>query len=110
MSELDLAAEIKSLRSLFGTIKEVINPSSLQLEVDALRQKASAQDLWDDPENASKVTSALSRSQDKLDLLKSVESRINDLEVLIEMANDASDNQDRGQKRALGFAKACRPA
>jgi peptide chain release factor 2 len=99
MSELDLAAEIKSLRSLFGTIKEVINPSSLQLEVDALRQKASAQDLWDDPDNASKVTSALSRSQDKLDLLKSVESRINDLEVLIEMANDASDTETKTEAK-----------
>ncbi|MCF8525615.1 MAG: peptide chain release factor 2 [Rhodoluna sp.] len=99
MSELDLAAEIKSLRSLFGTIKEVINLSSLQLEVDALRQKASAQDLWDDPENASKVTSALSRSQDKLDLLKSVESRINDLEVLIEMANDASDTDTKTEAK-----------
>jgi peptide chain release factor 2 len=99
MSELDLAAEIKSLRSLFGTIKEVINPSSLQLEVDELRQKASAQDLWDDPDNASKVTSALSRSQDKIDLLKSVESRINDLEVLIEMANDASDTETKTEAK-----------
>lgn len=99
MSELDLASEIKSLRSLFGTIKEVINPSSLQLEVDALRQKASAQDLWDDPESASRVTSALSRSQDKLNLLISVESRINDLEVLIEMANDASDTQTKTEAK-----------
>jgi peptide chain release factor 2 len=99
MSELDLAAEIKSLRSLFGTIKEVINPGALQLEVDALRERASAQDLWDDPDNASKVTSALSRSQDKLDLLKSVESRINDLEVLIDMANDASDTETKTEAK-----------
>jgi peptide chain release factor 2 len=99
MSELDLAAEIKSLRSLFGTIKDVINPNSLQLEVDALREQASAQDLWDDPDNASKVTSALSRSQDKLNLLKSVESRINDLEVLIEMANDASDTETKTEAK-----------
>jgi peptide chain release factor 2 len=99
MSELDLAAEIKSLRSLFGTIKDVINPASLQLEVDSLREKASSQDLWDDPANASKVTSALSRSQDKLDLLKSVESRINDLEVLIEMANDASDIETKAEAK-----------
>jgi peptide chain release factor 2 len=99
MAELDLASEIKSLRSLFGTIKEVINPTALQQEVDSLREKASAQDLWDDPENASKVTSALSRSQDKLDLLKSVESRINDLEVLIEMANDASDTQTKTEAK-----------
>ena len=99
MSELDLASEIKSLRSLFGTIREVINPIALQQEVDSLRQKASAQDLWDDPENASKVTSALSRSQDKLDLLKSVESRIDDLEVLIEMANDASDTETKTEAK-----------
>ena len=99
MSELDLASEIKSLRSLFGTIREVINPIALQQEVDSLRQKASAQDLWDDPENASKVTSALSRSQDKLELLKSVESRIDDLEVLIEMANDASDTETKTEAK-----------
>jgi peptide chain release factor 2 len=67
--------------------------------VDSLREKASAQDLWDDPDNASKVTSALSRSQDKLDLLISVESRINDLEVLIEMANDASDTQTKTEAK-----------
>ena len=67
MSELDLASEIKALRSLFGTIREVINPSGLQLEVDALREKASAQDLWDDPENASKVTSCLLYTSDAAD-------------------------------------------
>ena len=99
MSELDLASEIKSLRSLFGTIREVTNPIALQQEVDSLREKASAQDLWDDPENASKVTSALSRSQDKLELLKSVESRIDDLEVLIEMANDASDTETKTEAK-----------
>jgi len=99
MSELDLATEIKSLRSLFGTIREVVNPTALQLEVEALRERASAQNLWDDPDNASKVTSALSRSQDKLDLLKSVESRINDLEVLIELANDASDTETKTEAK-----------
>lgn len=99
MSELDLANEIKALRQLFGTIKEVINPASLQLEVNSLREKASAGDLWDDPERASKITSALSRSQDKLDLIRSIESRIDDLEVLVEMANDASDAQAKSEAK-----------
>ena len=95
MSELDLATEIKTLRQLFATIKEVIDPASVQEEVNALREQASAGDLLDDPERASKITSSLSRSQDKLDLIVSVESRINDLEVLIEMANDASDTETK---------------
>ena len=99
MSELDLAAEIKTIRTLFGTIKEVINPVRLQGEVDALRTQASAPDLWGDPTRASRVTSLLSRSQDKLDLLVSVESRINDLEVLIDMANDASDAESKAEAK-----------
>jgi len=99
MSELDLAAEIKTLRTLFGTIREVINPEKLQVEVDSLRSQASAPDLWHDPARASKVTSSLSRSQDKLDLLVSVESRINDLVVLIEMANDASDAESKTEAK-----------
>jgi peptide chain release factor 2 len=99
MSELDLASEIKALRQLFATIKEVIDPNSLQQEVDSLRQQASAQDLWDDPENASTITSALSRSQDKLDMIVSTESRMDDLEVLIEMANDASDIKTKAEAK-----------
>lgn len=99
MSELDLGTEIKALRKLFGTIKEVINPVELAKEVEVLRKRASAGDLWDNPENASKVTSELSRSQDKLDILSSVESRIDDLEVLIEMANDAADSQTKAEAK-----------
>ena len=99
MSDLDLATEIKTLRQLFGTIKEVIDPVSLQSEVDSLREQASAGNLWDDPERASKITSSLSRSQDKLDMIVSVEARINDLEVLVEMANDASDTQTKTEAK-----------
>jgi len=99
MSELDLAQEIKALRQLFSTISEVIDPPKLQAEVDSLREQASATDLWDDPERASKITSSLSRSQDKLDLLVSLKSRIDDLEVLIEMANDAGDGQTKTEAK-----------
>ena len=99
MSELDLAAEIKILRQLFGTIKDVVNPVALQNEVDSLRVQASAGDLWENPERASQITSALSRSQDKLDLIASVASRIDDLEVLIEMANDESDSETKSEAK-----------
>ena len=99
MSELDLGPEIKALRQLFGTIKDVINPQSLEKEVANLREQASAANLWDDPEKASKITSQLSRSQDKLDTLASVTSRLDDLEVLIQIANDASDSQTKAEAK-----------
>lgn len=99
MSELDLGADIKALRQLFATIKEVVNPESLGREVESLRQQASAPDLWNNPDEASKITSALARSQDKLDTLASIESRIDDLEVLIQMANDASDPQTKNEAK-----------
>lgn len=91
MSDLDLAAEIKQLRQTFGTIKEVINPVRLGEEVIELEKKASEGDLWDNPEQASKITSQLARSKEKLNALRSISSRLDDLEVLIELANDAED-------------------
>ncbi|MFM7013575.1 MAG: peptide chain release factor 2 [Actinomycetota bacterium] len=103
MSDLDLASEIRALRQTFGTIKEVINPAQLAQQVEKLRESASKPDLWDDPETASKITSELSRSQDRLDLIASVSSRLDDLEVLIELANDASDQQSMTEaKNELG--------
>lgn len=92
MSDLDLAAQIRQLRQTFATIKEVINPEKLQLEVDQLQEKASASGLWDNPEEASKITSGLSRAKDKLESLIKIASRLDDLEVLIELANDAEDS------------------
>lgn len=93
MLDLDLTEQIRSLRSTFADIRAVIDVAKLTVEISRLNELAEAQDLWDDPENAQKVTSALSHRQAELKQVVSIESRLDDLEVLVELANEAGDEE-----------------
>jgi len=88
MIELDLSAQIASLRSTFDDIRAVIGVEKLEAEIARLNTQAEAQDLWDDPDNAQKVTSALSHRQGELTRITSIERRLDDLEVLVQMATE----------------------
>jgi peptide chain release factor 2 len=99
MIELDLGAEIAALRSTFGDIRSVVGVDRLEAEIADLSEKAGAQDLWDDPENAQKVTSALSHRQSQLARITGIEQRLDDLEVLIELANEAEDEASAQEAR-----------
>ena len=92
MADLDLSQEIRELRTTFASIREVVDPVKLAAEVERLKALAADQNLWDDAANAQKVTSALSRTQSQITKLESVASRLDDLEVLLELANDAGDS------------------
>jgi peptide chain release factor 2 len=91
MMDLDLSDQIRSLRSTFADIKSVVGVDRLTTDIATLSEAAGAPDLWDDPEKAQQVTSRLSHAQAELARIVSVESRLDDLEVLIEMANEAGD-------------------
>jgi peptide chain release factor 2 len=89
--QLDLAPRIAALRSTLADVVAVVGVDSLRARIAELEQRASAQDLWDDPEAAQKVTSELSHAQTQLGRLTTVESRLDDLEVLIELVNAEDD-------------------
>ena len=91
MINLDISAEIARLRSTFAHIRDVLNPEALAASIQELEQEASAPDLWDDPENAQAVTSRLSHAQADLKRITGIEQRLDDLEVLVEMAVEADD-------------------
>jgi peptide chain release factor 2 len=88
---IEFSAEIPQLRSTLATISAVSDPDALRVKIAELSQAASAPDLWDDPAKAQVVTSALSTAQNELKRIESMEQRIDDLEVLVEMAQDADD-------------------
>jgi peptide chain release factor 2 len=108
MIDLDLGAEIAALRSTFNDIKSVIGVEKLEAEIADLSEKAGAQDLWDDPEAAQKVTSALSHRQSELARIVAIERRLDDLEVLTEMAIEGDDEQSAQEARdeLVGLQKA----
>ncbi|KRC35406.1 MULTISPECIES: peptide chain release factor 2 [Oerskovia] len=89
MATIDFPHEIRALRTTLGTISAVSNPDALRVQIAELSDKASAPDLWDDPDAAQKVTTALSQTQSELDRITNMGDRIDDLETLVEMASDA---------------------
>lgn len=88
---IEFSVEIPKLRSTLGTIAAVSNPEALRAKIVELSEAAAAPDLWDDPSAAQKVTSALSLAQNELKRIESMEQRIDDLDVLVEMAQDMHD-------------------
>ncbi|MEV7972768.1 peptide chain release factor 2 [Cellulomonas sp. NPDC089187] len=100
MAATDFPAEIRDLRSTLGTIQAVSDPTALQAKIAVLTEQASAPDLWDDPEAAQKVTSALSATQAELDRVDKLAARIDDLETLVEMATE-----DGGDAETLAEAE-----
>ncbi|WP_116116240.1 peptide chain release factor 2 [Austwickia chelonae] len=90
----DFAAEIKNLRATMTSVRQVTDVDKLKAQIVDLEKAASAPDLWDDQENAQAVTSRLSRANAELERIEGMDSRIEDLEVLVEMATEDGGDAD----------------
>ncbi|HMC03570.1 MAG TPA: PCRF domain-containing protein, partial [Cellulomonadaceae bacterium] len=106
MANVEWPVEIRALRSTLETITAVSDPESLRARVADLSVQASAQDLWDDPDAAQKVTTELSQTQGELDRLSKMASRIDDLETLVEMATEAGSNEAVAEAEVMAEAEA----
>lgn len=98
---IEFPEEIRDLRSKLENIEAVTNPEKIQRQADELAKQAAAPDLWDDAENAQKVTSELSHLQSELERLQMLRSRIDDLETLAEMASEAVTAGDSAEAAEL---------
>ena len=84
----DFSAEIERLRHTYASIAAVTEPEALRARIAELSEQASAPDLWDDPDSAQVVTSALSHAQADLKRVESLGERIEDLEAMVELAGE----------------------
>ena len=100
MLELDLSADIAALRQTFGDIREVVDVDGVRADIARLSEEAGAPGLWDDPESAQKVTSALSHKQAELKRVTEIEQRLDDLEVLVDLANEMENEDSAAEARS----------
>ena len=91
MLDIDFSARIRAIRSTYADIAAVTDLVKLDREIAELEEQAVAPGLWDDPAAAQKVTSGLSHRQARVKKLRGVERRIDDLEVLAELAQEMED-------------------
>jgi len=90
---VDYPAELRALRQTYASIREVTDVEGLAKQIADLSEAAAVPDLWEDPERAQQVTSKLSHLQSEVERVERMGSRIDDLEVLVELA-EAEDDAD----------------
>jgi peptide chain release factor 2 len=100
MAQIDFAAEIRALRGTYTSIENVTDVEALKEEIAELSERAGEPDLWDDPAAAQVITSRLSHRQSELERLNTLVSRIDDLEVLVELGQDEDDADSMGEAEA----------
>ncbi|HBX81243.1 MAG: peptide chain release factor 2 [Propionibacteriaceae bacterium] len=91
MAAQDFPADIAALDRTLSSIEAVLDPEAKLREIAELQEQAAAPDLWDDQANAQRVTSRLSFLQSEVDRVKALRGRIDDLSVLVELAQEEDD-------------------
>ncbi|MGW7488099.1 peptide chain release factor 2 [Streptomyces sp. NPDC054786] len=97
MAVVDVSEELKSLSSTMGSIEAVLDLDKMRADVAVLEEQAAAPSLWDDPENAQKITSRLSYLQGQLRKAEELRGRVDDVEVLFELAEAEGDEDARAE-------------
>ncbi|WP_295909017.1 peptide chain release factor 2 [uncultured Bifidobacterium sp.] len=91
MAEMDFAQALEQAKAKYEMISKALDPEGLRLRIADLERQASAPGLWDDQENAQKVTSRLSALQSQLKHLESASSRLDDVQALEELGQEEHD-------------------
>ena len=91
MAAPEIAESLAALNTTLSSVEQVLDVTTLNAEVAELEILASAPDLWDDQANAQKVTSRLSFVQSELARVRSLRTRLDDLGVMLELAEDEDD-------------------
>ena len=91
MAEFDFTQAIGEARAKYESIAKALDVDRLKADIKDLETQAATPGLWDDPENAQKITSRLSAAESQLKRLNSASQRIDDVETLVELGHEEGD-------------------
>ncbi|MBT1182247.1 peptide chain release factor 2 [Bifidobacterium sp. CP2] len=100
MAEFDYSQALSDVRAKYDSIAKALDVDRMKADIKELEQQAAAPGLWDDPENAQKVTSRLSAAESQLKRLTSAGTRIDDVETLIELGREEEDQDSLDEAQA----------
>ena len=87
----EITQHLEEIDATLTTIEKVMNLDEMAERVRELEQQASDPSLWDDPALAQGVTSELSSVQAKLRKVTELRSRLDDVPVMYELAEEEED-------------------
>ena len=89
MSDREFPLEIEQLAQSLSSIRKVLDFDAMEREIATLQEEAGDPNLWNDQENAARVTSKLARLQNEIERIEKLVSRVDDVRVLVELAEGA---------------------
>ncbi len=100
MAGPDFSASLSALDKALTSIEAVLDPQAKRAEIAELQLEVAAPDLWNDPDNAQRVTSRLSTLQSEVDRLESLRSRLDDVAIMIELGQEEGDEASLSETEA----------
>ncbi|MER7777127.1 peptide chain release factor 2 [Streptomyces sp. NPDC096191] len=97
MAVVDVSEELKSLSSTMESIEAVLDLDKMRADIAVLEEQAAVPSLWDNPDEAQKITSRLSHLQAEVRKAEALRGRLDDLGVLFEMAEEEDDPDTRAE-------------
>jgi len=97
----DPKATVVTLRKRLDEARAFLDLEGKAAELEQLREKASSPDLWDDPDEARVVSQRLARYETLFEMVDGLASKIDDSEVLMELAEEADDQDSRDEAYGL---------
>jgi len=99
----DPMAFASALRQRLDNARGFLDLEGKGAELDDLRSQASSSDLWDNPDRARVVGQRLARYEALFEKVQGLDTKIEDAEVLLELATEAGDDDSR--EEAIGFLR-----
>ncbi len=91
MAPIDVPERISALTGTMASIEAVLDLPAMKASLTDLEAQASVPDLWDDQERAQQITSRLSFVQGEIRRFEALQSRLDDLPILFELAESEDD-------------------
>ena len=109
MAGPDFAVALADLDRSLSSIEAVVDPDRKRTEIAELEQQVAAPDLWDNQDNAQRVTSRLSTLQAEVDRVVGLRAQLEDLGVLVELGQEEGD-ASQPRRGSGSSSRPCRQA
>ncbi|MBI2168781.1 MAG: peptide chain release factor 2 [Actinobacteria bacterium] len=93
----DFSGDLADLAKRVSDAEAYLRIGDGRTRLSELEQEASQPDLWDDPDQARKVTTELARVKDDVDLFDRLAARLSDAETLFQLGKEEGDDSVEGE-------------
>jgi peptide chain release factor 2 len=87
----EIVEKLRSLKEQLTWIEQIADPEGTRARIAELEQQMEAPDFWNDQKAAAKTGGEHTRAKRKLDNLAQLQRQFEDMEAMLEMANEGTD-------------------